>query len=172
MKVEEFCEVLAGKLERATDNDRLALAAKALQQTFNVTDDEVAFLKLDQKAESMSFLWPQRLVNSGSIPLRTMDSIAAATMRDAKSYLDNAFVNKRHASVFEQVKLSSRQSKDTPKAQPIQKIMSVPLVNGDLKVGVIQICRKASDVKDSGPDFSKAELKALESIAHVIARYL
>ena len=169
MKLPEFCKTLGDKLESSSEQERLELSALALQQAFKVAEDEVAFLKLDSETEMLSFLWPVRLSGSGSIPLNSLDALAATTVQENKPQLDNDFFLKRHASVFEQIRLGLAKGKAPRKSKPIQKIMSVPLVNSDTTIGAVQVCRKADEASQAGPDFSVSELEALSAIAKVIA---
>lgn len=177
MKVSDFCIVLDKKLQVAPDKEKLRLSALALQQAFSVTDNEVAFLKLDSTSEMLRFVWPLQLAKSGSIPLQNRDSLAARTVRDTKAELHNDFNLKRHSSFFELVNLDSakaKAAKDVQNSGPkvIQKIMSAPLVDGYASVGAVQVSRKADNVSQAGPDFNDLELKALAEISKVLARYI
>ena len=58
-----------------------------------------------------------------------------------------------------------------PEQMPIQKIMSVPVVQPDGKVlGVVQVSRKGPDKSLAGEDFTREDLKQLVQAAQVLAR--
>ena len=84
--------------------------------------------------------------------------------------MSNAFMQVRHASLFEAVRLTTEEDKRMEQ-MPIQKIMSVPVTgeNGST-IGVVQVSRKGLDASLAGPDFSSADLKLLEKAATILAR--
>lgn len=181
MKLSDFCKTLDSKLASSPADTALRLSSLALQQAFKVAEDEVAFLKIDPQAECLYFIWPAKLGKAGCIPLKTRDSLAAATVRDNKPQLNNRFSGTYHASVFEQIRLdapkgkgSGKEKEGTEPARPktIQKIMSVPLFKAETVVGVAQVSRKGNDSNTAGEDFSSAELQAFSEIARVIGTHL
>ncbi|MDH3998196.1 MAG: hypothetical protein OET90_05100 [Desulfuromonadales bacterium] len=180
MKISEFCQKLDAKLEGIDDKEKLRLSALTLQQAFKVAEDEVAILKLDRNTESLCFIWPEKLGKSGNLPLKAKDTFAVATVLKNQPQRHNRFESKLHASIFEQVNLQPKpKKKKTQDAEPeirkpkkIQKIMSAPLLNQSTVTGAIQVCRKADDVAEAGPDFSELELDALAEIAKVIGKHL
>lgn len=170
MKVNEFCKRLEDHLaSRPSGEGRIAVIVRSVHQAFRVREDEIAIFTVDREASVLCFVWPVRLRSSGFVPLSSTDSLAARTARDNRPYLNNRFAAASHASIFETIRLGERTS---GKPAPIQKIISAPLsVEGEV-VGIIQVCRKAPDPAQAGPNFSPDELNALTEIGKVVARYL
>lgn len=69
-----------------------------------------------------------------------------------------------HASVFEAVPIAEERRGD-----PIQKIMSSPILASGKVVGVLQVSRKGKAASDAGPDFTHPQLRELKLIADAIA---
>jgi hypothetical protein len=69
-----------------------------------------------------------------------------------------------HASVFEGVRFSEEES-----AQPIQKIMSSPILLGQRAIGVLQVSRKGTSLGDAGADFTQSQLRELKTISDALA---
>jgi hypothetical protein len=76
----------------------------------------------------------------------------------------NHFSMVPHASVFEGVP-----TEEDRRPEPIQKIMSAPIMLGTRAVGVLQVSRKASEAADAGPDFTPAQLRELGVICEALA---
>ncbi len=136
-----------------------------LAKDFHVRDTEVALLWSNGK--SLRFLFPVELSGAGTIPLSS-HAIAARTATTGSSEMFNNFVQVKHRSVFEMVKLGD----SAGEAHSIQKMMSVPMMNDQGKVcGVIQISRKGLDVGSAGPDFTNEDLQKLELAARKVGRF-
>jgi hypothetical protein len=71
----------------------------------------------------------------------------------------------KHVAFFESVKLRDR-------ALPIQKMITVPILNGDQAIGVAQISRKGETASEAGPDFSDADVKRTQDFFRAVARHL
>jgi hypothetical protein len=69
-----------------------------------------------------------------------------------------------HASVFEGVPVA-----EALRADPIQKIMSSPILQGNKSLGVVQVSRKGKSPTDAGPDFTALQMRNLKSIADALA---
>jgi len=162
MNIAEFCSELDLQLGLCAPEERLPLAIKMLCKVYKVQSGDIAIFHLDQEQEQLTFLWPEKLRNSGTIPLNAKSSMVARTLREKRGYLDNRFAKSSHGVIFEAFSGGN----------PIQKIISVPMLAGDTPKGVIQVSRKAADHKDAGADFSQAELKALQKMAEIIGRHL
>ena len=136
-----------------------------LAEYFHVRGTEVALLWINGK--TLKFLFPVELRQAGTIPLSS-SAIAARTATTGNSEMFNNFVEVKHASVFEMVKLG-----DSPgDVQTIQKMMSVPMMSEGKVCGVIQISRKGFDVTSAGPDFTNEDLQRLELAANSVGRFL
>jgi hypothetical protein len=143
--------------------------SSALSKLFAVRLNEVALLKLEKGL--LRFLCPSELKTAGSIPLSSSTAIAAHTAVTKKNELFNSFVQVKHASVFETVRLTDPEDADKPDQCTIQKLMSAPVLDAQKKVlGVVQVCRKGYDLQNAGPDFSQEDLQQLDLAAGVLAK--
>jgi GAF domain len=139
-----------------------------LAKVFHVRNTEVALLRLEES--SLKFVFPSELAIVGSIPISSEAAIAAHTAISRQVELFNGFAKVKHARIFEMVKLSAEEP-DPASHAPIQKLMTSPIVDGKGTVlGVLQISRKAFDVKSAGPDFTLDDLQHLEHAARVLSR--
>lgn len=141
-----------------------------LAQILGVRRSEVALLRLDKG--SLRFIFPPELRSAGVLPL-TGSAVAARTAATRSPLLSNNFMQVRHVSLFEAVKLGTGTDEDDhSRAQmPIQKIMSVPVVrSGSNVTGVVQVSRKGLDAPTAGADFTNAELTQLEQAAEILSR--
>jgi GAF domain-containing protein len=137
-----------------------------LAKIFRVQYTEVALLRLE--GGLLQFVFPEYLRTSGAIPLSSK-AVAAHTALSKKAEIFNNFARVKHASIFESVKPSSTSSDETVPPAPIQKLMSVPIMDRDsVVVGVIQISRKGLDPK-LALDFSREDLHDLELVAGLLA---
>ncbi len=136
-----------------------------LAKIFRVQYTEVALLRLE--GGLLRFIFPEHLRTTGAIPISSK-AVAAHTALSKKAEIFNNFARVKHASIFETIKPGSTDSEEAPPA-PIQKLMSVPIMDRDSKVvGVIQISRKGLDPKFA-QDFSREDLHDLEVAAGLLA---
>ena len=136
-----------------------------LAKIFRVQYTEVALMRLE--GGSLFFVFPEYLRTSGAIPLSSK-AVAAHTALSKKAEIFNNFARVKHASIFETIKPGQDDPEQAPPA-PIQKLMSVPIMDRDLTVvGVIQISRKALDARFA-QDFSREDLHDLELAAEILA---
>src|SRR6266496_1571126 len=114
-----------------------------LAKIFQVQYNEVALLRLE--AGQLRFVFPEHLRTTGSIPLSSK-AVAAHTALSKKAEIFNNFARVKHASIFETIKPGANDSDGTPAPSPIQKLMSVPIIDRNTTVvGVIQSSRKGLD---------------------------
>jgi GAF domain-containing protein len=132
---------------------------------FSVRPDEVAILATTPDEKFLRFLVPDKLQNVGTIPVNSTSAMVSRTAREKRSEILNNFTTARHSTVFEAVPLDSKQRGD-----PIQKIMSVPIVYENKVVGVLQVSRKGKSVTTAGADFSPADLNTLNQFALQVGR--
>lgn len=136
-----------------------------LAKIFQVQYTEVALLRLENGL--LRFLFPEHLRTTGAIPLSSK-AVAAHTAMSKKAEIFNNFAKVKHASIFETIRPDGSDV-EAALPIPIQKLMSVPIVDRDLNVmGVIQISRKGTDPR-LAPDFSREDLHDLELAAGVLA---
>ncbi len=139
--------------------------SRALAQLFGVRLTEVGLLFRDRYC--LKFLYPIELQAAGSIPL-SGSAVAARTATTKKADLFNNFAKIPHRSIFESIKL-----RDGEAPQPIQKLMSAPIIGADGEViGVVQISRKGDTPREAGPDFTRENLQTLQDTAKVIAAFI
>jgi len=135
-----------------------------LAKIFKVQYTEVALLRLE--GGLLRFVFPEHLRTTGAIPLSSK-AVAAHTALSKKAEIFNNFARVKHASIFETIKPAAGEDVVTP--APIQKLMSVPVMDRDSAVvGVIQISRKGLDPKFA-QDFGREDLHDLELAAGLLA---
>jgi hypothetical protein len=139
-------------------------AVNLISKIFGVTDHEVAILGLTPDGRSLKFLAPHTLRVVGQIPLSSGSALAARTVREMRPEIVNHFYVVPHASVFEGVPVSENE-----RGEPIQKIMSSPILLGNKAIGVIQVSRKGKTTGDAGPDFTSLQLQTLKAISDALA---
>jgi hypothetical protein len=136
-----------------------------LAKVFRVQNAEVALLRLE--GGLLKFILPEHLRTTGAIPISSK-AVAAHTALSKKAEIFNNFARVKHASIFETIKPVGAELDDELPA-PIQKLMSVPILDRHLTVlGVIQISRKGLDPRFT-EDFSREDLHDLELAAGVLA---
>jgi hypothetical protein len=137
-----------------------------LAKVFRVQSTEVALLRLENGL--LRFIFPEHLRTTGAIPISSK-AVAAHTALSKKAEIFNNFAKVKHASIFETIKPSGTDIEEHVPPAPIQKLMSVPILDRESNVqGVIQISRKGTDPRYA-PDFSREDLHDLELAAGVLA---
>ncbi|WP_303722131.1 GAF domain-containing protein [Malonomonas rubra] len=167
MGIADYCKKLDDHLTKIdTVEARIQAAAEILSMAFKVTQEEVAIFLLDADKDLIHFHWPLKLKTMGFVPLSSLDSLAAKTARENKSFLNNRFASVHHASIFEKVRLE----KGDAKPLPIQKIMSVPIPGTERMKGVVQVSRKGLN-EEAVKDFQKADVDNLSEIARTLSSH-
>jgi len=137
-----------------------------LAKVFRVQHAEVALLRLD--GGLLKFILPEHLKTTGAIPISSK-AVAAHTALSKKAEIFNNFARVKHASIFETIKPVGAEAEDPAPLAPIQKLMSVPILDHQATVlGVIQVSRKGLDPRFT-QDFSREDLHDLELAAGVLA---
>jgi hypothetical protein len=137
-----------------------------LAKVFRVQYAEVALLRLE--GGLLKFVFPEHLRTTGAIPISSK-AVAAHTALSKKAEIFNNFARVKHASIFETIKPVGAETDQTAPPAPIQKLMSVPILDQHSTVlGVIQISRKGLDPRFT-QDFSREDLHDLELAAGVLA---
>ena len=151
---------------RSLEDDDLTKIAHELTRLFSVKLDEVAILELLQGGSILNFVYPSRLRKVGSIPMSTANSLAVRTAKEKRPEMINNFPAQKHPTVFESVALEDKKAE----RNPIQKIMSVPLLVDGKAVGVVQVSRKGKSPTTAGADFTIRDLTTLVTTAGVLAK--
>ncbi len=146
--------------------DILTKMVQELAKLFSVKTDEVAILQLSPEGAILNFLYPFKLRKVGSIPMSTTNSLAVRTAREKRPEMINNFPAQKHPTVFESVSLGEQKQE----TQPIQKIISAPLLVEAKSVGVIQISRKGKSPTTAGADFTIRDLTMLMTTAGLLAK--
>jgi len=141
--------------------------AADIGRAFSVRPDEVAILATTPDEKFLHFLVPEKLQHVGTIPVNSTSAMVSRTAREKRPEIINNFTTARHSTVFEAVPLDSKQRGD-----PIQKIMSVPVVFENRVTGVLQVSRKGKSVTTAGADFGPADLNTLGQFAAQLGRCL
>src|ERR1700728_3271934 len=137
-----------------------------LAKVFHVQCAEVALLRLE--GGLLKFVFPEHLRTTGAIPISSK-AVAAHTALSKKAEIFNNFARVKHANIFETIKAVGSEADEPAQPAPIQKLMSVPILDHKLTVlGVIQISRKGLDPRFT-QDFSREDLHDLELAAGVLA---
>jgi GAF domain-containing protein len=158
------CNDLERMLPESPTPERVCLR---LAQILRVRSNEVALLRLEKSA--LRFVFPSELCGAGMIPLSGA-SVAARTVAARTPLLSNSFARVRHLRLFESIKLNGKSSEGSEQ-MPIQKIISVPVVQPDGRVlGVVQVSRKGPDKSLAGADFTREDVKELAQAAQILAR--
>lgn len=155
----------AVKAGQPLGNESVEKVVSELSKTFQVKLDEVALLSLTHNGSVLAFLYPFKLQKVGSIPMTSTASLAVRTVREKRPEMINNFPAQKHPTIFEAVELSQE-----TKGNPIQKIMSAPLIADGKAVGVMQICRKGKTGPVAGADFTIKDLTALMGAAGILAK--
>ena len=140
--------------------------AERIAKNLGVKTDEVAILGLSTKWRHLHFLVPEALKNVGFIPLSSNSALAARTARDSRPEINNNFSGARHATVFEGAKVGGESG------EPLQKIISAPLLSDGKVIGVIQISRKGANPSFAGPDFTSEDLGKVVALCKPLGKLL
>ena len=156
-----IAEMVKGK--PAIDLELGNAVAGAIAKNFKVKPDEVAILRMSANSKQLEFIVPEKLGKVGTVPMTSTSSLAVRSARDRKPEFNNNFSAASHPTVFEAVRLSKEGG------DPIQKILSVPVLSEGKTVGVIQVSRKGKTTGAAGPDFAAKDLAELNEVAAVLA---
>jgi hypothetical protein len=158
-------ETLA-RAETCTPDRLCAEVARML----GVRTTEVGLLRL--QGSYLKFVFPPELRTLGAIPLSSA-AVAAKTAVNKSAEVFNNFVQVKHASIFEMVKLGTLIDEPAMDAQTIQKLISMAILNKEGQVlGVIQVSRKGATRNTAGPDFTDADLQRLLDARENISRIM
>ena len=154
-------EMVKGKTE--LDAAVAKLIAGAIAKFFSVKPEDVAILTLTPNGKQLIFLVPEKLGQVGSIPLTSTRALAVRTLKDKRAEFINNFQAAEHHTVFEAVKLTKEGS------DPIQKILSAPILVNNKGAGVMQVSRKGKTPGAAGGDFAAKDATDLTQICAAIA---
>lgn len=164
--VVEFTRLVDALIKQGSPIDMATMSKLAgeIGKSFGAKGDEVAILTTTADEKFLQFVVPAALQKIGTIPVTSTSALAARTAREKRSELINNFTIARHSTVFEAVPLEQK------RGDPIQKIMSVPVIQENKVAGVVQVSRKGKNVTSAGPDFNPKELTELAGYAAQVGR--
>ena len=146
-----------------TDNPKELLldmcdrVVKYVANAFGAKTDEVAILFLTSDRKHLRFAAPRKFSDLGTIPITKRDSIAVNIFgRKTGEALNNVPMVK-HVAFFESVKIRDR-------AVPIQKMITVPILDHGEAKGIAQVSRKGETAAEAGPDFTQQDVNKAQDI--------
>ena len=166
----DILKAMAGKRAEVTDPLELFLdmaqrVVKHASGEFGTKPDEIAILMMTADGKHLRFAAPRKFSTLGTIPTTKRDSIAVSILAKKAGEAMNNVPMVKHVSFFESIKLRD-------KVAPIQKMITVPIVQDGTSVGVAQISRKGENPVEAGPDFTPADVKKAEQLFAAVAPYL
>lgn len=165
MDISFFCRQLASTLAAALPEQKIETLARRLAEYFKVEAHEVGLFRVDTTGRFLCFVWPpHRLTHDIKIPLKSFYStLVSKTAREKSGSIDNTFATSRHLKMLE-LSLVDREN-----CLPMQKVMTVPVLDGENLLWVIQVSRKGTTLADAGPDFTLEQLESLQTVAGTLA---
>ena len=145
--------------------DMAERVVKAVGSIFGAKNDEVAILIRTSDGAHLRFAAPRKFSDLGSIPVTKRDSIAVNVLGRKTGEAMNNVPMVKHVAFFESVKLRDR-------VLPIQKMITVPILQGSNAVGVAQISRKGETAAQAGPDFTQSDVRWAQEFFGRVASYL
>jgi hypothetical protein len=166
----ELLEAMARKKDEVSDKRELFLdmaerVVKAVSQAFGCKTDEVAILMVTADGKHLRFAAPRKFCDLGTIPVTKRDSIAVNVLGKKVGEVMNNVPMVKHVAFFETVKLRD-------KVIPIQKMITVPILNRGDAVGVAQISRKGETPPAAGPDFASGDVRKAQDFFEAVAPHL
>ena len=138
---------------------------KYVASAYGAKTDEVAILFLTSDSRHLRFVAPRKFASLGTIPITKRDSIAVNIFGRKVGEAMNNVPMVKHVAFFESVKLRDR-------AVPIQKMITVPILQGEEAIGVAQISRKGETPAEAGPDFTGSDVRKAQEIFQAVAPFL
>jgi hypothetical protein len=166
----EILQAMAAKRNTVPNRSELFLdiaerVVKHVSSAFGTKLDEVAILVLTADQRHLRFVAPRKFASLGSIPVTKRDSIAVTVLGRRVGEAMNNVPMVKHVAFFESVKLRDR-------VLPIQKMITVPILNGAEAIGVAQVSRKGETPSEAGPDFTAADVQKAQDIFQAVAPIL
>lgn len=152
------------KTKKELDSADYTKVAAEIAKGYKVTAGEVAILALSANGKQLNFLVPEKLSKVGNIPMTSTNAVAVRSVRDRRPEMNNNFPAAKHPTVFEAVSVGDKG------ADPIQKILSVPILLEGKATGVIQVSRKGKTPGAAGPDFTPKDLQDLVQVAATLSK--
>ena len=130
--------------------------ARDIALALKLRDDEVSVLLSNADGTVLRFLYPEALFKTGVKLAMDRNSLAGQAIYYRKAQLHNDMQQVKRMAFFERVKTGEAAP------LPIQKMLTVPIIEGERVLGVVQCSRKAKTLAEAGADFTKADIALLE----------
>ncbi|HSQ34474.1 MAG TPA: GAF domain-containing protein [Candidatus Binatia bacterium] len=164
--IEELRKLVATSELSAQQRFQVAMNRMAgfLADAFGGEKTEVAILW--KRGKTLSFLWPDFLVDAKKLAIDSEMSVATGILRSGRPFIDNNLVEREHMVEYEFVKEPDGGSRR------IWKMMGAAVAVDNKRWGVVQISRKRSVYNEPGPDFTPADLELLEKLVARLGPFL
>lgn len=141
------------------------LVARDASEVLGRQIDEIGILIVGTDGKYLRFAAPRKLCDLGTIPTTKRDSIAVAVLTRKSAEANNNVPLARHVAFFESVKVRE-------KAQPIMKMVTVPIIANEVVVGIAQVSKKGDSLAGAGPDFSPADVRKVNEYFETKAGFI
>jgi hypothetical protein len=127
--------------------------------------DEIGILIVGSDQKYLRFAAPRQLCDLGTIPTTKRDSIAVSVYTKKTGEANNNVPLAKRVAFFESVKVGV-------KAQPIMKMVTVPILSEGQVIGVAQVSKKGATLAAAGSDFNAADVQKIAAYFGAMAAYL
>lgn len=137
---------------------------RSVVELMGVNEDEVAIF-IPSGSDSFRFAAPLPLyADVSNFPAR--NSMTQQVYSGGAPLVNNEVKVEKPLSIYERAKISERNPR------PIQKMLAVPVREGERTLGVLQVSRRGLAVREAGPDFGEQDVEKLVEVAGVIGPHL
>lgn len=145
-------------------------AAEQLAAPLGLAADEVAIQLIVGEGNSLRFLYPRVLLDSGATFPISSTSIAGRSVMLRRATFDNEVNSTRHLLFFERLNTGVRPP------LPIHKMATIPLLVGENIIGIVQLSRRSETLEQAGADFTDQDVlvchKALQLVGQLVSQYV
>lgn len=127
---------------------------KNLSKKFNLTQESVFVLSAGKDGKLLEFVYPLWLKGT-MVPIDNR-SVSGRAANTGRPYISNSVQDEREFIV-----LACLMNK---KGDPIQKMITCPIIFADKVIDVIQIARRGLKPYESGPDFKREDVEKMKSV--------
>ena len=132
----------------------------------NVGQYEVAIFLANKQNTILSFIYPDYLVSTGSIPINSMDAIASSIYRSSRCVIENHLQQQKHLAVFQSIRVPG------DGIQPLWKMIGVPISLEGKQIGVLEISRRSEKQQDAGADFHDGDMALVKKSISKLSQFL
>jgi len=139
------------------------MSVKELQAGLEILVKVKAGAPRDQRWREALGLVAARVAQTFKVTEREVAILLVTGDGKSLKYVDNAFVQTKHLSFYEHMRLAGA------KSGAIQKMVAAPIRQAGPAFGVIEVSRKGEDAAAAGPIFTAQDLAALTEIGAAVA---